>query len=53
MIVAPIAREEEQQLVVAFVDDIDFVSEGEDSAEQMQFILDKYARFYKITGGYA
>ena len=52
MIVAPIVREEEYQLAVAFVDDTDFISKGEDYADKMQFILDKYTRLYKVIGGY-
>ena len=35
MIRALITRQEEQQLVVTFINDTDFVSEGEDSAEKM------------------
>ena len=52
MVAAQIIREEEQQLVVAFIDDTDFVSKGEDYTKKMQFMLDKYTRLYKVTGGY-
>ena len=48
IIIALITKEIEQQIAVAFVDDTDFTSDGENCIEKMQYILDKYMFFQKI-----
>ena len=42
----------EQQLVIAFIDNIDFAIDGKNCTEKMQKILNRYTALYKAMGEY-
>ena len=46
-----ISKETESKTAVAFVDNTDFVSEGEDYQQKMQKISDSYTRLFQVIGG--
>ena len=41
----------EDKTTVVFIDDIDFVTEGEECQQKMQTILDTYITLFQVTGG--
>ena len=43
----PILKVTEYETAVTFLNNMDFVSEGEDSQQKMQMILDKYTRLFQ------
>ena len=47
-----ITKNEEGITVVMFVYNADMISEGDDTAEMMQKMLEIYNRLYLATGGY-
>ena len=52
IIEALILNKKEKELAVAFVDNTDFVTSGEECQNKMQSILDQYSAMYAATGGY-
>ena len=44
---------QEQEIVVEFVDNIDFVIGDSDTKRKMKGIINMYAVYYKATRGYA
>ena len=48
---APIREEEEQYVSISFVDDTDLITEGDDSEDKMQEIINSYESLHEATGG--
>ena len=47
-----ISKEAESETVVAFVDDTDFATSGDNAEYKMQAIINLYNKYYIATGGY-
>ena len=50
LIKGPISNKQKRELVTAFVDDMDFFSNGINYQENMQKTIDTYAKLYQATG---
>ena len=51
MIRNPVSKRIIQRIAIAFVDDTDFYTNGQDYEEKMQLIMDLYTKLYEATGG--
>ena len=51
MFKVPMREEEEQCVSIYFVDDVDLITEGDDSEVKMQEIIDAHESLHEATGG--
>ena len=51
MLKHPITKEIIQRIAIAFVDDMDFYTNGPNYELKMQMIIDLYTKLYKVTKG--